>query len=272
MTGSTHGSSPLGPRSDAESGSPQGSKAKSKKRLVKATSAVPASVASAISSPIEPPAPAQSPFTFISPFDLLAKGAALSPPSAPSSLPHHIAAPQPISTASEDERPSLDAVVPSTPTATLERALLAYNYLPPTPINAPSYALTGLRLPPNSHTLRIDVRAENVESLDVGPRVAVVPITLFAIPLEWIPGAKAGVWARGICYATKAGKIRVIDRVSGARLLLKGHTGGVEDLVVAKRSEEKTRTLASVGKEGKLIVWSVSDAFEAENGQCVFLR
>lgn len=272
MTGSTHGSSPLGPRSDAESGSAKGGKGKGKKGLVKATSSSPAP-AQAVSAPVAPPAPTQSPFTFISPFDLLAQGAALSPPSAPSSLPPHIAAPPPISTASsDDERFTLPPVLPPVPASTTsdERALLAYAYLPPTPLDALSYAPTGLRLPASSETLRIDVRAENVESLDVGPRVAVVPITLFSIPLEWAPGAKAGVWARGICYATKAGKIRVIDRVSGARLLLKGHVGGVEDLAVARGSEGERRTLASAGREGKLIVWSVSDAFEAD-GQCVLL-
>ncbi|GAA5861626.1 hypothetical protein JCM1840_005212 [Sporobolomyces johnsonii] len=170
--------------------------------------------------------------------------------------------------------PSSPSTVTSpTTSSTFPLTYLTTSHLPlpsSTPF-APSWAPQGLRIPrsalaPSSpQSLSIRLSDAHFDSLALMAPL-VTPITLFNVPAAYTcGGAKtAGIWEGGIAYATKGGKIRVIDRESGARLLLKPLGRDKSELVcleVAGGGKEGTRSVASASRDGRLTVWEVPEQF-----------
>ncbi|GAA5913887.1 hypothetical protein JCM8208_004989 [Rhodotorula glutinis] len=196
-----------------------------------------------------------------------------------SSVPSHVRTLSPASGSDTSEATtSATALAPGRPASAagdgpISHAHLAAQYLvpdAPPPLGAP----IGLRLPRSAHPprepqhLSISLSDAHVEAL--APSLPpTTPITLFALPVSF-PGARraAGTWERGIAYATGGGKgrVRVIDRESGARVLLKGAKGGdVRELRVAPYAVEGRRRVATVAEDGAVAVWEVADSFESED-------
>ncbi|GAA5831641.1 hypothetical protein JCM11251_000778 [Rhodosporidiobolus azoricus] len=199
-----------------------------------------------------------------------------------SALPTHFLASQYLPTAS-----------PSSPSAS---SPLRASFAPPsssssTTARRPSYAPSGLRLPRPSlsstrgQALSITLTEAHLESLAPHPASA-TPITLMESKGEYVEGEgamrKAGLWEGGIVYATKKGRVRVIERESGARGLLKlndgrkkgkgaeqGKDDEVADLRIApgvKKDQAGSdwRHVAIVSREGRVVVWAVSERFDGD--------
>lgn len=172
--------------------------------------------------------------------------------------------------------------------STFPHEYLASAYIPPTPAPAPSLAPLGVRLPrraslpPNApQHLTISTSDPHYEALVPSPP-EVTPIALFSVPAEdrWslTRTRTAGIWEHGIAYASAAGsgkhRIRVIDRESGAKVLLKGKRDEKEvvDLQIDRSSRDGQRRIACVANGGALSVWQVPDRFDNEaeaSKQCV---
>lgn len=186
------------------------------------------------------------------------KTAAQTPPSSSSAAQKH-----------ENTASPVSAQIPPTP-ATLSRDLLASQYVPSPLPTIPVWAPTGLRMPsPDAsgpQQLTIDLTLEHQESLSPLP-VQHTPVSIFAVEPR-APGAvnKIAIWSHGIAYATGSkGKVRVIDRESGSRLLVKSHKKELIDLVVAAESHSggselpRKRAIASAGADNRIFVCEVDD-------------
>ncbi|OAV97155.1 hypothetical protein PTTG_26161 [Puccinia triticina 1-1 BBBD Race 1] len=122
------------------------------------------------------------------------------------------------------------------PTAASKQPILAspHPHRPPTP--APTRPNIGLTInssfPPQE--LAISTGQPNPEILYTAePPPHVLPITLFPSAMLFAPGNRVAVDGF-ISYATKAGRIRVIDQNSGARMLLRKHDGPVIDMCIGR--------------------------------------
>ncbi|GAA6009948.1 hypothetical protein JCM10207_002169 [Rhodosporidiobolus poonsookiae] len=173
---------------------------------------------------------------------------------------------------------------------------LASQYLPspPASASAPRWAPLGLRLPrpsaphphphPHPQTLHITLPDAHAEAL--APALPdTTPITLLDLRGEY-GGARrtARVWEGGIGYVTKGAKVRVIERESGARVMLKPAGGGdsgkkakerdeIVDLAVAPAVDEQgRRTLVGVSREGRVTIWSVAESFTEDEADRSFHR
>lgn len=226
-------------------------------------------------------------FTFVSPFDLLSQSTETfvssnyNSSSVPAPTPVPVVNEEPVTPTSVVSSPvtALLTVVTSpvttpAPIASANRSLLASTLLaaiqadsPPSP--TPSYAPQGVHIPLHtgnkasvSETLRIDLGEEHLESLSLG-KVIVQPVTIFPSEMKWGRGRKVAMWENALVYSNAGGKIRVIDRATGARLLLKGHTSKIIELVVSPNVDivegEETRIVASIGADGRLIIWRVGN-------------
>eukprot|EP00741_Cyanophora_paradoxa_P006758 tig00001038_g6536.t1 len=82
-------------------------------------------------------------------------------------------------------------------------------------------------------------------------QMQVTPITLYQTEVTYQHGALIAVNNNYICYAIRGGHIRVINKNSGQRTLLKGHTAAVVDLKFYA---------PTVGRDGVLNVWRVFEA------------
>ncbi|BGP58666.1 hypothetical protein JCM8202v2_006335 [Rhodotorula sphaerocarpa] len=262
----------------------------------------PSSSATATAS--EPTSPKSAPapvFSFVSPFDYLESTrparkddaptvrSPLSAPSPTTQTDNGAAAP-PVAPAvpspSETEVGASSVVKSTGPRATsMPRTYLAANYLPRTPAPAPSWAPLGVRLPRRvslpydaPQHLTISTSDPHLEAL-VPTAPEVTPIALFPVPAgdrESSAGAArrrtAGIWEYGIAYASAGGtgkhRVRVIDRESGAKVLLKGKRDekDIVDLQVEQVEARPgaKRRIACVGREGRLSMWEVPDRFEDE--------
>lgn len=91
------------------------------------------------------------------------------------------------------------------------------------------------------------------------------PISLFKSSLVYSPALRMGTWSNGICYATRK-NLRVIDRESGARILLKAHQVGIVQLGIGtlRGTGREGRWIASVDESGRLIVFCVPEKFSNE--------
>ncbi|KAK4056062.1 hypothetical protein OIO90_002793 [Microbotryomycetes sp. JL221] len=129
--------------------------------------------------------------------------------------------------------------------------------------------VVGLTLPRNDlvpQTLTIDIADSLIDSLST-TKVTTTPVALFNVPAHSRPrGSYVGAWPSGLCYVTAKGRIRVIDKVNGTRILLKGgHSDDLIGLKVAKQTstsdpdQQPRRVIASIGKDSGLVIWSVPD-------------
>ncbi|BGP35964.1 hypothetical protein JCM10296v2_007816 [Rhodotorula toruloides] len=219
-----------------------------------------------------------------------------------SSLPQHI---RPTSssrpTTSESDGSEISPVSPPLSASAngalrpLTTKYLSIAHLPPSPpFAAPSWAPIGLRLPRSAippsdasgpQHLSIPLVEPHRESL-VSPKPEITPVALLSVPTPSVHDdddlfrrsrRTAGIWDGGIAYATAGGKgrVRVIDRESGAKVLLKGGKKEREivDLAISpKAMDGDERLVATVGKDGRLSVWKVPDSFnneEAAERECV---
>lgn len=174
---------------------------------------------------------------------------------------------------------------PSVRTATADDSFLCQKYLQEMQQKETRSGKEGVRFAiaasQDGSILQFDIREKGLERLS-GQDVTVQPVTLFAAESKWEKGTRVADWNGGMAYATKGGKcsslclqvecqltsfsqgkIRVIDAVTGQRLLLKGHSIGVLDMAVSPSTElvegHEMRLVASVGADGKFIMWRVTD-------------
>ncbi|SGY39533.1 BQ5605_C003g02232 [Microbotryum silenes-dioicae] len=152
--------------------------------------------------------------------------------------------------------------------------LLVKKYLSDSPSHAPKWAPRGLQLPPRrgsiappmAQHLTIDISAPNLDSLDSAALVETTPVVLFEVPYEWSPGRCSAITSHVFVWSTSKGRIRVVDRRSGAKILLKGHKSAIADLSIAPAPEaDASRMITSIGVDGRLIVYSVPDSFSQDN-------
>ncbi|TNY22338.1 Proteophosphoglycan ppg4 [Rhodotorula diobovata] len=201
------------------------------------------------------------------------------PPPPLSSVPSHVRAQSPTSGSDTSEATTSTSVrAPVVPPAAADGVIthehLAAQCLSPDAASSPpDTTFPGLRLPRSAHPptepqhLSISLADAHADSL--APSLPpTTPITLLSLPGAF-PGAQraAGLWEGGIAYATGGGKgrVRVIDRESGARVLLKGSkSGDVKELRVAPGAVGGRRRIATVSEEGVAAVWEVADSFGSE--------
>lgn len=286
------------PKTKASNGNGNGKKAVSvevKKNVVTAgqseSSPQPPSIA-----PV--PLPKAPSFNFQSPFDFFS---AIKEPAAAKALPvpaesTSIEKPQDSSPStvlvesagsSDTDNKLISTSTPLMKTAPAGDTFLSQKYLQERSGKNSSSMKQGIRFPlagsEDGQTLRFDIREKSLERLS-GQDVTIQPVTLFAAESKWEKGTRVADWNGGMAYATKggklicssfcscivyelinscAGKIRVIDAVTGQRLLLKGHSIGVLDMAVSPSTEivegNEMRLVTSVGADGKFIMWRVTD-------------
>lgn len=164
--------------------------------------------------------------------------------------------------------------------AAFPQDFLASEYLRSVPVPAPSWAPLGVRLPRRASLpynapqhLTISTADPHLEAL-VPTAPHVTPIALFPVPVaerrSLARRRTAGIWDQGIAYGsagTGKNRMRVIDRESGAKVLLKGKKEEKEvvELQVEGQSFGDMRRIACVGKEGRLSVWQVPNRFDDES-------
>lgn len=115
--------------------------------------------------------------------------------------------------------------------------------------------------------LTISIAQPNYDILYVShTEPSVLPITLFPSAMRFAPGRKVAVEGF-ISYATKVGRIRVIDQTSGARMLLRRHEGQVLDMAIGRPDPRRWRCIASVATDGRLVVWKLPVRFDEETAR-----
>ena len=107
---------------------------------------------------------------------------------------------------------------------------------------------------------------EQTIELDVDARpeaqIQQIPISRFSSEYKYSQGRR--IACNGlISYSTRAGRIRVIDSASGARLIRKLHTGLVVDMAISSEVNGMRR-LASCSP-GRLSIWQVPAAFSSDD-------
>ncbi|SCZ96112.1 BZ3500_MvSof-1268-A1-R1_Chr8-1g10013 [Microbotryum saponariae] len=198
--------------------------------------------------------------------------ASAAPPSVPSSSTHP-ASQEHINVSDKAGKDASEGqALTATKAAPLD--LLVKKYLSDSPSHAPKWAPRGLQLPPRrgsiappmAQHLTIDISAPNLDSLDSAALVETTPVVLFEVPYEWSPGRRSAITSHVFVWSTSKGRIRVVDRRSGAKILLKGHKSAIADLSIAPAPEaDASRMITSIGVDGRLIVYSVPDSFSQDN-------
>ncbi|KAH9817147.1 hypothetical protein DFH28DRAFT_1156954 [Melampsora americana] len=134
------------------------------------------------------------------------------------------------------------------------------------PIENPTHIINQNMIT-SSHSpqsITISISSANHESL-YRANSKIIPITLFPSLFKFSNGKKVAVDGF-ISYATKVGRIRVIDQISGARMLLRKHEGIVIDMSIGKPNEGKRwRCIGSIGTDRRLVIWKVPNRFEEES-------
>jgi len=82
------------------------------------------------------------------------------------------------------------------------------------------------------------------------------PITILASPIIYQFGNTIAVNKNYICYSVKGNLIRVINKYTAQRTLIKGHTDQITDM---KFFSNEVDILASVGKDGNIFVWKITE-------------
>ncbi|GAU13480.1 hypothetical protein TSUD_127770 [Trifolium subterraneum] len=90
----------------------------------------------------------------------------------------------------------------------------------------------------------------------VKPQLEVAPITKYGSDPNPVLGRQIAVNKSYICYGLKQGNIRVLNIHTAVRSLLRGHTQRVTDLAFFA---EDVHLLASVGTDGRVFVWKISE-------------
>lgn len=95
--------------------------------------------------------------------------------------------------------------------------------------------------------------------------LATTPITLFPTGDDFQYGRRLALCGILICYATKQGRLRVLDRQTGARVLLKCHSNAIADLEMHKAPfADDQIQIVSAGSDGRVCIWRLKAAFNDE--------
>mmetsp|Transcript_43107 Transcript_43107/g.71781 ORF Transcript_43107/g.71781 Transcript_43107/m.71781 type:complete len:1471 (+) Transcript_43107:67-4479(+) len=112
----------------------------------------------------------------------------------------------------------------------------------------------GIRLEGSHVQYRPTLTKEDAGQSSGERQLEVTPITLYNTEYVYNFGALIAVNNTYICYAIKGGQIRVINKNSGGRALLKAHTQPITDL---RFFSPDVDVLASVGRDGNVFVWRI---------------
>ncbi|XP_027190509.1 varicose-related protein [Cicer arietinum] len=97
---------------------------------------------------------------------------------------------------------------------------------------------------------------------EMQPQLEVAPITKYGSDPNPVLGRQIAVNKSYICYGLKQGNIRVLNIHTAVRSLLRGHTQRVTDLAFFA---EDVHLLASVGTDGRVYVWKISEGPDDED-------
>ncbi|BAT88440.1 hypothetical protein VIGAN_05193300 [Vigna angularis var. angularis] len=209
------------------------------------------------SSQYPPPFPAAAPFPFPA-FDLpLHHHRSLSFPTQPIPPPSNPnAGARLMALLSNPSPPPPDFAAPSSSPSTVLAAA-----------TAAAAALTRLpsgKVPKGRHlsgervSYDVDIRLPG----EVQPQLEVAPITKYGSDPNPVLGRQIAVNKSYICYGLKQGNIRVLNIHTAVRSLLRGHTQRVTDLAFFA---EDVHLLASVGTDGRVYVWKISEGPDDED-------
>ncbi|KAI4307805.1 hypothetical protein L6164_030948 [Bauhinia variegata] len=150
-------------------------------------------------------------------------------------------------------------VVPGNLPAMPTMAMLNPGMASPGPIRMPSSKLPKGRHLVGDHVVYdVDVRLPG----EVQPQLEVTPITKYGSDPQLVLGRQIAVNKSYICYGLKQGNIRVLNINTALRSLLRGHTQRVTDLAFFA---EDVHLLASVGIDGRVYVWKISEGPDEED-------
>ncbi|KAL2332875.1 hypothetical protein Fmac_014088 [Flemingia macrophylla] len=173
--------------------------------------------------------------------------------------------------------PPLQPPPPSNPNAGARLMALLTNPSPPPPSSTVLAAATAAataaaaltRLPsakvPTGRHLSGDRVAYDVDVRlpgEVQPQLEVAPITKYGSDPNPVLGRQIAVNKSYICYGLKQGNIRVLNIHTAVRSLLRGHAQRVTDLAFFA---EDVHLLASVGTDGRVYVWKISEGPDDED-------
>lgn len=212
-------------------------------------------------------------FNFTSPFDLLSRGVPSAPASAAPATQQASSSGTAIpkkESAEASPVPEPEALAkPSAPTSPQSKAqtdlpstdLDSYLAKHKLPISQPE-SFSGKQLSTTKTSFNINTSLSLDYTLSATPLLT--PITLFETINAYQNGRRVVVCGGLISYATKQGRLRVLDRKSGARLLLKGHNGPVFDFGLKEVGAKKVR-LVSASSDGTCIVWEIPSEFQRDH-------
>lgn len=126
-------------------------------------------------------------------------------------------------------------------------------------VSAGSVADTGSRKQPRGRAIFAGETFYNIDELkeeEVRPNLIMRPVAKVASDFEATYDRLIAVNSSYLCYGLKQGHIRVISRSTGAKALLKGHTGPIADMAI----HLSTSLIAAGGRDGKLVVWHLTGA------------
>lgn len=131
------------------------------------------------------------------------------------------------------------------------------------PVSAPKYD-------EQEQAIHIDISEPSLDLIYRGSR-SITPITLFQTPHAFGVGRKLDLLQSIIIYATRTGRLRILDRSSGARLLLKGHSGPVTDVCLndlpGSDNNEDILVISASVSAPSVILWKVArDVAAGSNG------
>ncbi|XP_020217594.1 enhancer of mRNA-decapping protein 4 [Cajanus cajan] len=117
---------------------------------------------------------------------------------------------------------------------------------------------TGRHLAGERVAYDVDVRLPG----ELQPQLEVAPITKYGSDPNPVLGRQIAVNKSYICYGLKQGNIRVLNIHTAVRSLLRGHAQRVTDLAFFA---EDVHLLASVGTDGRVYVWKISEGPDDED-------
>ncbi|CAJ1960234.1 unnamed protein product [Sphenostylis stenocarpa] len=154
---------------------------------------------------------------------------------------------------------------PSNPNAGARLMALLSNPSPPPPTSRPPHPPPPPGKVPKGRHLAGERVAYDVEVRQPGevqPQLEVAPITKYVSDPNPVLGRQIAVNKSYICYGLKQGNIRVLNIHTAVRSLLRGHTQRVTDLAFFA---EDVHLLASVGTDGRVYVWKISEGPDDED-------
>ncbi|KAG2678319.1 hypothetical protein I3760_12G138500 [Carya illinoinensis] len=152
---------------------------------------------------------------------------------------------------------------PNPPSSSSSSSSAMMSLIPPSvgprPIRLPSSKLPKGRHLVSEHAVYdVDVRLQG----EVHPQLEVTPITKYQSDPQLVFGRQIAVNKSYICYGLRQGNIRVLNINTALRSLLRGHTQRVTDMTFFA---EDVHLLASVGIDGRVYVWKISEGPDEED-------